>query len=158
MHNIQTIEAKLNAKHFKFALVAARFNDFIVKNLIGGAVDYLIRHNVKEENLTLIRTPGCGELPLAVKVAAQSKKYHGIICLGAIIKGETHHFDLLAHETSKSLSQLMLEYNLPIGFGIVATYNLEQAIERAGNKVGNQGAAAAAACLDMANLLSELAA
>jgi 6,7-dimethyl-8-ribityllumazine synthase len=156
MHNIQTIEAALNAESFKFALIATRFNDFIVKNLIGGAMDYLRRHNVSKENVTLIRTPGCGELPLTTKVIAQSKKYDGIVCLGAIIKGETHHFDLLTHETTKSLNQLMLEYSIPIGFGIVTTYNLEQAIERAGNKSGNKGSEAAAACLEMVNLIQQL--
>ncbi len=156
MHNIHTIEGKIEAKNFKFVLVAARFNEFVVKNLIGGAVDYLTRHNVKKENITLIRVPGCGELPLAVKIAAHSKKYDGIICLGAIIKGETHHFELLAHETSKSLNQLMLEYNTPISVGILTTYNLEQAIERAGNKSGNKGTAAATACLEMTNLVGLL--
>ena len=156
MHHIKTIEAKLNAKDYKFALVATRFNDFIVKQLIDGAINQLVQHNVSFDNLHIIRVPGCYELPLAVKRLAESKKYAGIICLGAIIKGDTHHFEILTNETSKSLSQLMLEYNLPITFGIVTTYNLEQAIERAGNKGGNKGAAAAGACLEMVNLMSQL--
>lgn len=153
MHDIHTIEGKIEAKNFKFALVAARFNDFVVKHLINGAVDYLTRHNVNKENITLIRVPGCGELPLIVKIAAHSKKYDGIICLGTIIKGETHHFESLAHETSKSLTQLMLEYNTPVSIGILMTYDLEQAIQRAGNKSGNKGADAASGCLEMVNLI-----
>ena len=156
MHNIHTIEGKINAKNFKFALIAARFNGFVVKNLIDGAIDYLTRHNVTEQNITLVRVPGCGELPLAVKIAAHSKKYDGIICLGTIIKGETYHFELLAHETSKSLSQLTLNYQIPITWGILTTYNLEQAIQRAGNKNGNKGTSAASACLEMVNLINSM--
>jgi 6,7-dimethyl-8-ribityllumazine synthase len=156
MHNLKIIESKLLAKAFKFAIVTTRFNDFIVKHLLDGAVSQLTQHDVPLDHLTLVKVPGCHEMPLIVKQLAQSKKYAGIICLGAIIKGDTHHFELLANETAKSLTQLMLDYNTPISFGILTTYNIEQAIARAGNKSGNKGSQAANACLEMANLMLNL--
>jgi 6,7-dimethyl-8-ribityllumazine synthase len=149
------IEGKLQAEGLKFAIVASRFNDHIVEHLIKGAIDFLIRHGANKEDLTLIKVPGAFELAPAAKLLAQ-KNFDGIICVGAIIRGATAHFDLIAHETIKSLAQINLDYNVPIGFGVLATDTLEQAIERAGTKAGNKGAEAAAACLEMVKVLQQI--
>jgi 6,7-dimethyl-8-ribityllumazine synthase len=156
MRTINTIESKFLAQDFKFAIVASRVNNFVVKSLLGGAVDQLKQHDVNCENITIVKVPGSFEMPLAVKQLAQSKKYAGIICIGAIIKGDTYHFELIANETTKGLAQLMLEYELPITLGLITAYNTEQAIARAGTKAGNQGSEAAKACLEMVNLMKAL--
>jgi 6,7-dimethyl-8-ribityllumazine synthase len=145
---MKRIEGKLDAKGLRVAVVAARFNDFIVKHLIGGAVDYLIRHGCEEENIHLVRVPGAFELPLVCKRLAARGKYDGIVALGAVIRGETPHFDFVAGEAVKGLAVVSLESGMPIGFGLLTTDNEAQAIARAGSKGGNKGAEAAAALLE----------
>lgn len=156
MLHIKTIEGRLGAEGLQFAIVASRFNDFIVDRLIGGAVDYLLRHGAAKENLTLVRVPGAYEMPLAAKRLAETKRYHGVICLGAVIRGSTPHFDYVAAEVSKGLAQVMLESGVPIGFGVLTTDTLEQAVERAGSKAGNKGVDAAAAALEMIRVLEQV--
>ncbi len=156
MLEIKTIEGKLHAEQLKFAIVASRFNEFIVSRLIGGTVDFLVRHGAEKDNLTLVHVPGAFEIPKMTRVLAKSGKYDGIICLGAIIRGATPHFEILANETVKGLSQVDLEYDTPIGLGILTTDTIEQAIERAGTKAGNKGAQAAAACLEMVRVLKQI--
>lgn len=156
MLHIRTIEGHLDAKGLKFALVAGRFNDFIVDKLIAGAVDYLVRHGADRENLTLVRVPGAFEIPLVAKRIAQAKKHDGVICLGAVIRGATPHFDYVAAEVSKGIASVSLDTGVPIGFGVLTTDTLEQAIERAGSKGGNKGVEAAAATLEAFRVLEQL--
>jgi len=156
MPHITTIEGQLVAKGLKFALVAGRFNDFITERLIGGAVDYLTRHGAEREDLTLVKVPGAFEIPLAAKKLAASGKYQGIICLGAVIRGATPHFEYVANECVKGLAHVMLETNVPVGFGVLTVDTLEQAIERAGSKAGNKGVESAAAVLEMVRVLEQL--
>ncbi|MFP4071321.1 MAG: 6,7-dimethyl-8-ribityllumazine synthase [Desulfovibrionales bacterium] len=156
MLGVKTIEGKLQAEGLKFAIVASRFNDFIVDKLVGGAVDYLLRHGAKEDDLTLIRIPGAFEMPLVAKKLAESGTYDGIICLGAVIRGATPHFDYVASEVSKGLASTSLETGVPVGFGVLTTDSLEQAIERAGSKAGNKGVEAAAATLEVIRVLNQL--
>ncbi len=156
MH-VKTIEGQLDGKGLKFALVASRFNDFIVDRLIGGAVDYLLRHGVVREDLTIVRVPGAFEMPLVAKRVAKSGKYNGVICLGAVIRGGTPHFDYVAAEVSKGLAHVTLEHEVPVGFGVLTTDTLEQAIERAGSKAGNKGVEAAAATLETVRVLEQFA-
>ncbi len=154
--SIKISEGKLINQDYKFAIVASRFNDFIVSHLIDGALDILKRHGVKEEHVNIIRAPGAFELPKITKLVAQSKKFDGVICLGALIKGETYHFDVLSNEVTKGLAQLNLELEVPISFGILTTENIEQSIERAGTKSGNKGAEAAMTCLEMIDLCRQM--
>ncbi len=140
----------------RFALVAARFNSFIVQNLIDGAVDALRRHGVPEASIDLIWTPGSFELPLAAQRLAASERYDGIVALGAIIRGGTPHFEYVASECVKGLAGVSLEYDLPVGFGVLTVDTIEQAIERAGTKAGNKGVEAAMAVLEMVSLLRRL--
>ncbi|MDR2893203.1 MAG: 6,7-dimethyl-8-ribityllumazine synthase [Deltaproteobacteria bacterium] len=156
MHHIKTIEGQLNAKGLKIALVAARFNDFVVDRLIGGAVDYLTRHGLEKENLTLVRVPGAFELPLACQKLAQKGGYDGIVALGAVIRGSTPHFDYVCAEATKGIAHVSLAQGLSIGFGLLTTDNLEQAVERAGSKSGNKGAEAAAAMLETVQVLKQI--
>lgn len=153
---MKTIAGKLQAKDLKFALVASRFNDLIVNRLIDGAVDFLTRHGANEDDLTLVRVPGAFELPKAAKKIAESNQYDGIVCLGALIRGETPHFDYIAAEATKGLAQVNLNSDTPIGFGVLTTDTTEQAMERAGIKSGNKGAEAASACLEMVQVLKML--
>lgn len=148
MNQITVIEGMLNAEDLKFAILAARFNDFIVDRLISGATDYLRRHGAAEENMTLIRIPGAFEMPVVCKKLAASGKYDGILALGAVIRGGTPHFDFVAGEATKGLAQAALESGVPVGFGLLTTDSIEQAIERAGTKAGNKGVEAAAALLE----------
>lgn len=156
MLNLKTIEGKLEAKGLKIALVASRFNDFIVDKLIAGAVDYLTRHGLEKEDLTLVRVPGAFELPLVAKKLAKSKNFDGVICLGAIIRGATPHFDYVAAEASKGIALVSLETETPVGFGVLTTDTLEQAIERAGSKAGNKGAEAAQALLETIRVMEQI--
>ena len=156
MHHIRTIEGMLEAKGLKVALVAARFNDFIVDKLVGGAVDYLLRHGAERDDLCLVRVPGAFEMPLVAKRLAATKKYQGIVCLGAVVRGATPHFDFVAGECAKGLAQVSLESGLPIGFGVLTCDTLEQAIERAGSKGGNKGVEAAQAMLESIRVLEQL--
>ncbi|NCC24902.1 MAG: 6,7-dimethyl-8-ribityllumazine synthase [Deltaproteobacteria bacterium] len=157
MLHIKTIEGRLDAGGLTFAIVASRFNDFIVDRLIGGAVDYLVRHGLERDNLTLVRVPGAFEMPLVAKKMAQSGKFHGVVCLGAVIRGATPHFDFVAAEAAKGLAHVTMETGVPIGFGVLTTDTLEQAIERAGSKAGNKGVEAAAATLETVRVLEQLA-
>lgn len=156
MQQMHTIEGQLTGQGLRFALVATRFNDFIVDRLISGAVDYLVRHGVNRDDVTLVRIPGAFEMPLVAKRLAASQKYDGLICLGAIIRGATPHFDFVAAEASKGLAQVALDAEIPVGFGILTTDTLEQAIERAGSKAGNKGVEAAQATLETAQVMSQL--
>ncbi len=156
MLHVSTIEGQLDAKGLKFALVAGRFNDFITERLVGGAVDYLVRHGGDRADLTIVRVPGAFEIPLAAKKLAASGKYDGIICLGAVIRGATPHFDFVASECAKGLAHVMLDANVPVGFGVLTVDNLEQAIERAGSKAGNKGVEAASAVLEMVRVLEQI--
>ncbi len=156
MLHLKTIEGRLAAEGLQFAIVASRFNDFIVDRLVGGAVDYLLRHGADKDHLTLVRVPGAYEMPLVAQRLAQSKRYHGVICLGAVIRGSTPHFDYVAAEVSKGLAHVMLESGIPVGFGVLTTDTLEQAVERAGSKAGNKGADAAAATLEMIRVLEQV--
>lgn len=156
MTDLKTIEGKLEAKGMKVALVASRFNDFIVERLVSGAVDYLVRHGAEDKDLTLVRVPGAFEMPLTAKKLAQSGKYDGILCLGAVIRGATPHFDFVANECTKGLAQISLESGVPIGFGVLTCDNIEQAIERAGSKAGNKGVEAAAAMVETVRVLGQL--
>lgn len=143
MNQIRTIEGQLNASGLKFAIVATRFNDFIVDRLVAGAVDYLSRHGGSTEDMTIVRIPGAFEMPVVCKKMAASGKYDGIIALGAVIRGGTPHFEFVASEATKGLAMVSLESGLPVGFGLLTTDNIEQAIERAGTKAGNKGVEAA---------------
>lgn len=156
MSEIKTINGELRADGLKFAIVASRFNDFIVNRLIDGAVDFLIRHGADKNDLLIVKVPGAFEIPKTAKFMAESEKYNGVICLGALIRGATPHFDVLANETTKGLAQIDLASKTPIGFGILTVDTIEQAVERAGTKAGNKGAEAAAACLEMAQVLRKL--
>lgn len=156
MDNIKTYEGDLVARDLKFAIVAARFNDFVVDSLIKGAVDALKRHGANEQSIELARVPGAFDLPLIAKHMAQSKRYHAIIALGAVIKGATAHFDYVAGECAGGLARAAAETGVPISFGVLTTENIEQAVERAGTKAGNKGADAAMAAIEMANLLRNL--
>jgi 6,7-dimethyl-8-ribityllumazine synthase len=155
---MRILEGKLIGEGLKFALVVSRFNSFITERLLEGALDCLRRKGVPEDNLTVVRVPGAWEIPLVTKRLAQSKAYDAVICLGAVIRGATPHFDYVAAEVSKGIAQVNLETGVPILFGILTTDTLEQAIERAGSKAGNKGFAAADAAIEMVNLLRELGA
>ncbi len=153
MSTIKTIEGMLDAKGLKIAIVASRFNDFITSRLLDGAVDCLVRHGAKPEDLVIIKAPGAFELPLLCDKLAASQKYNGIVALGAVIRGSTPHFDYVCAECSKGIAQISLKHSLPIGFGIITANNLEQAVERAGSKAGNKGVEAALAMLETAKVL-----
>ncbi|MFZ4520599.1 MAG: 6,7-dimethyl-8-ribityllumazine synthase [Bacteroidales bacterium] len=154
---MKTIEGKLDAKGLKFGIVIARFNEFISGKLLSGCLDGLIRHGADDQNIEVIWSPGAFEIPLLAKRMAQSKKYDAIICLGAVIRGATPHFDYVASEVSKGVAHVGLETGFPVIFGVLTTENIEQAIERAGTKSGNKGFDAALAAIEMANLMKEMA-
>lgn len=150
---MRIIEGNLVAKDIKIGIVVGRFNEFIVSKLLGGALDGLKRHGVDEDNIEVSWVPGAFEIPLVAKKIAQSKKYDAIICLGAVIKGSTPHFDYVCAEASKGISSVSLSEELPVIFGVLTTDTIEQAIERAGTKAGNKGYDAAVTAIEMANLL-----
>lgn len=150
---MRIIEGNLVAKDIKIGIVVGRFNEFIVSKLLGGALDGLKRHGVDEDNIEVSWVPGSFEIPLVAKKMAQSKKYDAIICLGAVIKGSTPHFDYVCAEASKGISSVSLSEELPVIFGVLTTDTIEQAIERAGTKAGNKGYDAAVTAIEMANLL-----
>ena len=149
-------EGMLDAKGLKFGIVSSRFNSFITEKLVEGAVDTIVRHNASENDIDLIRVPGSYEISFAVKKILETKKYNAVIAIGAIIKGDTPHYDYLSSEVTKRLVSLSLEYNVPVSSGIIITENLEQAIERAGTKMGNRGSEAAISAIEMANLVKKL--
>ena len=150
---MNVLEGKLAGEGLKIALVVSRFNSFITERLVEGALDCLRRHGVAETGLTMVRVPGAWEIPLVAKRLAQGKAHDAVICLGAVIRGSTPHFDYVAAEVSKGIAQVSLESGIPILFGVLTTDTLEQAVERAGSKSGNKGYAAAEAALEMVNLL-----
>jgi len=150
------IEGKLDAKDKKFAIVVSRFNEFITTKLLKGAKDCLLRHNCENEYITIVWVPGSFEIPLIAKKLAESKKYDAVICIGAVIRGATPHFDYVAAEVSKGAARVSLDSGIPISFGVITTDTLEQAIERAGTKGGNKGWDAALGAIEMANLINNL--
>ena len=153
---MKTFEGKLDAKGLKFGIVIARFNEFISGKLLSGCLDGLRRHGADEENIEVIWSPGAFEIPLLAKKMASGKRYDAVICLGAVIRGATPHFDYVAAEVSKGVAHVGLETGLPVIFGVLTTENIEQAIERAGTKGGNKGFDAALAAIEMANLMREM--
>ena len=152
---VKTISGKLEAKGKKFGIVVSRFNELISKQLLDGAKDCLIRHNCKDDDITITQVPGSFEIPLLAKIMAESSKFDALICLGAIIRGDTPHFDYIASETSKGISKISLEFSLPVIFGIITADTLEQALERAGTKAGNKGWDAALSAVELVNLLEQ---
>ncbi|MEN6441876.1 MAG: 6,7-dimethyl-8-ribityllumazine synthase [Syntrophobacter sp.] len=153
---MRVFEGKLLAKDLKFGIIVSRFNDFIGERLLGGALDALRRSGGDEENVDIFKVPGAFEIPLLAKRAAMTGKYDAIICLGAVIRGATPHFDYVAAEVSKGIANAALEAGVPISFGVLTTDTLEQAIERAGSKSGNKGWDAAVAAIEMANLIKQM--
>lgn len=153
---MKVLEGNVVASGARIGMVAARFNEFIVTKLIGGAKDACIRHGVKEEDLTLAWVPGAFEIPLIAKKMASTGQYDAIVCLGAVIKGSTSHYDYVCAEVSKGIAAAGMETGVPILFGVLTTDNIEQAIERAGTKAGNKGYDAACSAIEMINLMKEL--
>lgn len=153
---MRTIEGNLIGQGLKFGIVAGRFNEFIGSKLISGAIDALIRHGVEEDNIEITWVPGAFEIPLAAKKLAKSNRYDAVICLGAVIKGSTPHFDYVSSEVSKGVAHVALETEKPVIFGVLTTDTIEQAIERAGTKAGNKGYDAAVTAIEMANLLKQI--
>ncbi|MDP2172540.1 MAG: 6,7-dimethyl-8-ribityllumazine synthase [Candidatus Cloacimonadaceae bacterium] len=153
---MRTIEGNLVSKGYKIALVVSRFNEFICKKLLDGAVDCLIRHEVRDEDITVIWVPGAFEIPLVAQEAAKGNNYDAVICLGAVIRGSTPHFEYVSAEVTKGIAQVSLAYSKPVIYGVLTTDTIEQAIERAGAKAGNKGFAAATSALEMLNLLKEM--
>jgi 6,7-dimethyl-8-ribityllumazine synthase len=146
------IEGKLNAEGKKFAIVASRYNDFITEKLVGGALDALNRCGALETDIEVYKVPGAFEIPLVAKRVAASRRFDAVICLGAVIRGSTPHFDFVAAEASKGIAQVMMETGLPVIFGVITVDTIEQAIERAGTKLDNKGFSAAMAAVEMASL------
>lgn len=156
METIKTFEGDLRVEKARFALVVARFNSFVVESLLAGAIDCLKRHGASEKDLHIIRVPGAFEMPLAVKKVAQGKKYDAIIALGAVIRGGTPHFEYVAGECTKGIASVMMEYEIPVSFGVLTVDSIEQAIERSGTKAGNKGAEAAMSAIEMVNLFKSI--
>ncbi len=149
-------EGNLIAKGFKFAIVVGRFNEFIGSKLLSGSIDGLKRHGAKEDDIEIIWVPGAFEIPLVAKKLAEANRYDAVICLGAVIRGLTPHFDYISSEVSKGIAKVSLDTETPIIFGVLTTDNIEQAIERAGTKSGNKGYDAAVTAIEMVNLLTNL--
>jgi 6,7-dimethyl-8-ribityllumazine synthase len=156
MATVHIVEGELKVDDARFGIVATRFNSFIVDHLLSGALDTLGRHGVDDDFIEIVRAPGAYELPLAAKAMAQRQSYDALIALGCIIRGATPHFEYIAGECARGLSRVAFEYDLPVGFGVLTTETLEQAIERAGAKAGNKGSEAARTALEMVNLLRKL--
>ncbi len=152
----QIIEASLKAEGKKFGIIAGRFNDFITEKLVAGAIDALTRSGADEKDITLVKVPGAFEIPLISKKMAASNKYDAIICLGAVIRGATSHYDYVCAEVSKGIASVSLDSGIPVMFGILTTETIEQAIERAGTKAGNKGFDSALAAIEMANLSTSI--
>lgn len=153
---MKTYEGKLVAKDIKIGIVAARFNEFITSKLLSGAVDALTRHEVKEDNIEVAWVPGAFEIPLIASKLVKSKKYDAVICLGAVIRGSTTHYDYVCSEVSKGIANVSLNSHIPVMFGVLTTENIEQAIERAGTKAGNKGFDCAVGAIEMVNLIKEI--
>lgn len=155
MSSIKQIAGDFNPEKARFGIAVARFNSFIVESLVEGAVDTLQRHNVADKDIEIVRVPGAFELPVMVQAMANSGKYEAVIALGAVIRGSTPHFDIVADASAKGLASIALDTGLPIINGILTTDSIEQAIERAGTKAGNKGAEAAVTAIEMSSLMSK---
>lgn len=153
---MKVLEGKLVVGDIKIGIVAARFNEFIVSKLISGAVDGLVRHNLSEDNITLAWVPGAFEIPVVANKMANSGKYDAIICLGAVIRGATSHYDYVCAEVSKGIANVSLNSGIPVLFGVLTTDTIEQAIERSGTKAGNKGYDCALSAIEMVNLMREI--
>jgi len=153
---MRTLEGNVIGQGLKVGIVASRFNEFIVSKLIGGAEDALVRHGVNTDDVDLAWVPGAFEIPVVAQKMAKSGKYDAVICLGAVIKGSTSHYDYVCAEVSKGVASVGLDTGVPVIFGVLTTDNIEQAIERAGTKAGNKGSDAAKSAIEMANLLKQL--
>jgi 6,7-dimethyl-8-ribityllumazine synthase len=152
----KVIEGELLARDLRFAFVAARFNDFVVEPLIRGALDALKRHGASEKQVEIVRVPGAFDMPIVARKLALSRRYDALIALGAVVRGQTPHFDFVAGECASGLARIALESGVPIAFGVLTTDTMEQAVDRAGGKAGNKGADAAMTAIEMANLLRRL--
>ena len=152
----KTFEGNLDAKGLRVGLLVSRFNSFISDRLVEGAIDGLLRHNAEKEDINIVRVPGAYEIPPAAKKMAESGRYDAIVCLGAVIRGATPHFDYVSAEVSKGVASVSLDSGIPVAFGVLTTETIEQAIERAGSKAGNKGFDAAMAAVEMANLYKAL--
>ena len=153
---MKTLEGNLVSKEIRVGMVVARFNEFITSKLLGGAMDGLLRHNVAEDDIHVAWVPGAFEIPLVASKMAKSGKYDAVICLGAVIRGATSHYDYVCNEVSKGVASISLENDIPVMFGVLTTDNIEQAIERAGSKAGNKGYDCALGAIEMVNLLREI--
>ena len=153
---MKTFEGKLVSENIKVGIVVARFNEFITSKLLSGAMDTLIRHEVKEENIQVAWVPGAFEIPLIASKMAENGKYDAVICLGAVIRGSTSHYDYVCNEVSKGIASVSLKSGIPVMFGVLTTENIEQAIERAGSKEGNKGSECAEGAIEMVNLIREI--
>ncbi|MDA8273446.1 MAG: 6,7-dimethyl-8-ribityllumazine synthase [Deltaproteobacteria bacterium] len=156
MGNFNLIEGELKAAGFKFGVVMSRFNEFVNSKLLDGALDYLKRAGANEGDITVVKVPGAFELPMAVKKLIDAKKFDAVICLGTLIRGETNHFDLLSSQVTKMLSELSVSSSIPVSYGIITAESIEQAISRAGTKMGNKGFDAAMSAVEMASLYSKI--
>ena len=156
MPKIIEFEGNLDAKGLRVGLLVSRFNSFISDRLVEGAIDGLLRHNAEKEDINIVRVPGAYEIPPAAKKMAESGRYDAIVCLGAVIRGATPHFDYVSAEVSKGVASVSLDSGIPVAFGVLTTDTIEQAIERAGSKAGNKGFDAAMAAVEMANLYKAL--
>jgi 6,7-dimethyl-8-ribityllumazine synthase len=156
MENIKTLEGDLQVRELRFAILAARFNDFIVEQLVRGAIDTLKRHGASDKQIELVKAPGAYDLPLIARRLAESRKYDAIVALGAVIRGATAHFDYVAGQCASGLASVARETGVPVAFGVLTTETIEQAIERSGTKAGNKGADAALCAIELANLLRRL--
>ena len=153
---MKTLEGNLVSKEIRVGIVVARFNEFITSKLLGGAMDGLLRHNLAEDDIHVAWVPGAFEIPLVASKMAKSGKYDAVICLGAVIRGATSHYDYVCNEVSKGVASISLENDIPVMFGVLTTDNIEQAIERAGSKAGNKGYDCALGAIEMVNLLREI--
>ncbi len=154
--SVKTIEGKLIVKGQKFGIISSRFNEFISNKLLGGAIDGLLRHGALEQDIEVVWVPGAYEIPVTAQKMAQSGKYDAVICLGAVIRGSTPHFDYVASETAKGIAHVSLQTGVPVIFGVLTTDTIEQAIERAGTKSGNKGFDAAVTAIEMCNLFGQM--
>lgn len=153
---MKVLEGKLLAEGQRIGIVAGRFNEFITSKLLGGAVDAFVRHGGEEQNITVAWVPGAFEIPLTAQKMVESGKYDAVVCLGAVIRGATPHFDMVANEATKGVAQVGLRTGVPVIFGILTTDSIEQAVERAGTKAGNKGFEAVATAIEMINLLKQI--
>ena len=153
---MKTLEGQLKADNLKFGIIVGRFNEFISSKLLSGSIDCLVRHGADNDNITVAWVPGAFEIPLVAKKMAATGKYDAIICLGAVIRGATPHFDYVCAEVSKGIASVSLQFETPVSFGVLTTENIEQAVERAGTKAGNKGVDAAIAAIEMADLLKNI--